>query len=242
MVGMFRSFRETRPSMTETLQCLDPVYLARLVSDLCGSLAARGLTLHRSFDPDAYRAVAQSAGRTPSPLFDPDRFAFAAGSMFWICARDRDGRVVHLQATRLDDTAAGTLADFLPALFRQGWNADPPIVDCPLLSRIRGRIAYRGDFWRAPGQDLKGVAADLARLGTVYAFTTWRTAPEYCWAVFERTPYEIGISAKAWFQDTAPVGRTWQGWLAADEWFGALRYEDFVRQVTLAGVSPSPAP
>jgi hypothetical protein len=220
---------------------MDVRVLGRVAVRLTETLASKGVTMERSFDPYAFREAALEAGRIPSALFDPDRFAFASGGMFWIAGR-RDGRIVHLQAVRLDDTEGGTLASYLPALFRQGWRASPPIVECPLLDRISGRVAYRGDFWTEAKNGLIGLAAPLARLGTLYTFTTWHRAPDWAWAVFERRPFEQGFPARSWFHETAPIGQGWEDWLQPDERVGALSYADFIRQLALADASPDIEP
>lgn len=178
-----------------------------------------GITLEVGYDFEAYRALLMTA-RPEHYLgapFDPTLHEMTSENAFWIVGRNHLGEVVHTQALRLVETSGQTMGEFLTHRFRD-FPPSIPGLDLdrsrfragPGTKRMRGRMAYHGEFWIAPGEnDLrgKGVSCVLGRYGFFQAIQHWD--PDHIFAFMLKAIAFKGLAERTGWMHTQPGALRW---------------------------------
>lgn len=165
----------------------DPLGTVTAISRLIDAGAEMGFTFRVSSDfTGLARQRKASRGSDVSPMFDAAVCRNLTERGFWMAALDADGKVVGLQAFRLDE-AEPNLADWV-----LGWMMGlyarrremiiPKALQPPahsLSNLIRGRVAYHGELWI--DKHSKGCFNVFPRLGMLLALVKWQ--PEAIWAL-----------------------------------------------------------
>lgn len=178
-----------------------------------------GITLEVGYDFEAYRAYLHEArpdhylGRP----FDPNLHEMTSANAFWIIGRDADGEIVHTQALRLVETHGATLAEHMTHRFREF----PPSIHGldlersrfragPSAKRMRGSMAYHGEFWIAQGASGlrgKGVSCVLGRYGFFQAIQHWD--PDHIFAFMLKDVAFKGLAERTGWMHTQPCALRW---------------------------------
>ncbi|MER8868200.1 hypothetical protein NKI19_31810 [Mesorhizobium sp. M0751] len=195
-----------------------------------------GLHITTGDDFEQYVGITRRIpGKFPTfPSFRPDCSDLQSGTAFWIIGRDRDGKVAHVQAMRLDDLSNTSLAEHLGSL--RAWFADPnlkasPGSSCscyaPSARRITGLVAYHGDVWLR--EDFRGrdLSAFIGRIAFGLAWAKW--SPDFIYALVADWLIENGVVDRYGYLHQEPQGSAlrlpsqgiddedWLVWLARDE-------------------------
>lgn len=191
----------------------------RFVASCLRILAQHDLTLRVGYDFHQYRSLMRIArpDHTIGVPFDPDLHDFDVTQGFWIIATEPDGTTVHSQALRLLDLGEDSLADHLSDHFT---DFPPPSMALDLeqsnyqagpgASRMRGRIAYHGEFWIG-GQEGQfrgsGLSTMLARYGFWMATQHWD--PDHLFAFILNHVHYKGLAARTGWMHTDPAALQW---------------------------------
>ncbi|ASY61122.1 hypothetical protein [Sinorhizobium sp. CCBAU 05631] len=138
-------------------------------------------------------------GKSPTyPSFRPDCSDVPPGKAFWIVGRDREGRVAHVQAMRLDDLSETDLAEHLGSL--RAWFADPKLkagpgsssrCNAPTARSISGLVAYHGDIWLREDFRGGGLSTFIGRIAFGLAWANW--SPDFIYALVAGWHIEKGV-------------------------------------------------
>ena len=167
----------------------NPLATATVIADLVARLSDHGLAVELSNDFDAFAHERLALrGEPPSPMFDP-AVAGLIGKGFWIGVRDDDGRMVSLQACRLDcvDTSlADWVVGWMAGLYlKRGELMIPTALKPPSGSRslrVNGWLVYHGELYMAESVRGKNRLVDtICFLGMMLAYVKWN--PDAIWAL-----------------------------------------------------------
>lgn len=218
---------------------MDSLTIGRILIDKVDRVERAGMTLRVRRDFDAlYDAAAAFPDRPLSPLFSPRRFELHPDSAFWIEGRDGDGRVVHLQAAKLYDLRSIDLGTCLTQQLARAFDGADPIVDCPPLNGIRGRVCYHGEMRLSDDFVGRGVGTLLTHVGILLAEREWHT--DWTVAFFEAPVMRRGFPVGAWYHNFAPVGRYWKDWIRPAELVGYIARQDLYTILELEARSSAP--
>lgn len=115
-----------------------------------------GVTLEYGHDFEHYRELLKEArpDHTLGAPFDPKLREIDAKDALWIVGRDRAGKIMHTQASRILNLGNMTVGDYFLSQFRNYPPSDVDLDlgrsryrDSPGSRRMRGRVAYQGEFW-----------------------------------------------------------------------------------------------
>ncbi|MBB4276681.1 hypothetical protein [Rhizobium mongolense] len=203
-------------------------------ADELGRQSGLHITMGDNFE-EYVRITSRLPGKSPTtPHFRPDCSDLPPGKAFWIIGRDREGRVVHVQAMRLDDLSNTNLAEHLGSL--RACFADPdlqagPRSSCscyaPTARSITGLVAYHGDIWLR--EDFRGrdLASFIGRIAFGLAWVKW--SPDFIYALVAGWNIEKGIVDRYGYLHREPHGSVlrlpaqaidddeWLVWLTRDE-------------------------
>jgi hypothetical protein len=167
----------------------DPFGLVRVVSRMLESARDLGLVVKYSSDfEDLGRTRFEARGDRVSPMFDPSVSQLDDDRAFWMSAFDDSGRVISMQAFRLD-IVHPSLAEW--AL---GWMAGlyikrkelvlPSALQPPAHSRSRlltGSLVYHGEMWTERTFKKREWFEIFPKLGMLTAYLKWQ--PDALWAL-----------------------------------------------------------
>ncbi|TMM52991.1 hypothetical protein [Sulfitobacter sabulilitoris] len=182
-------------------------------------LARQGIHLTTGFDFEEYRsllAAARPEHILGAPL-DPQIHDMTAENAFWIIGRDATGRIMHTQAMRMMDLGPRDLGDYLRRRFR---DYPPSGVDLDLkrsryragpgAQRMKGRIAYHGEFWMGgePGEYRgSGLSCVLGRYAFLVALQMWD--PDYVFGFMQKAVAFKGFAERHGYMHTEPGALRW---------------------------------
>ncbi|MEM6304871.1 MAG: hypothetical protein AAF744_09130 [Pseudomonadota bacterium] len=149
--------------------------------------------------------------------FDPDIHDLTGESAFWILGHNAAGEVIHTQAIRMLDIGASHVGDY----FRHNFLEFPPpgvnldLKRCryragPGAMRMRGRVAYHGEFWiggNAGAYRGTGLSCVLSRYGFWHAIQTWD--PDHILAFMVKAVAFKGLAERAGWMHTEPGALRW---------------------------------
>ncbi|TKB89976.1 MAG: hypothetical protein E5W81_07315 [Mesorhizobium sp.] len=201
-----------------------------------------GLHITMGNDFEEYvRITATLLGKSPTdPHFRPDCSELLPGKAFWIIGRDWQGRVVHVQAMRLDDLSDTTLDEHLGTL--RACFADPDLkagpgssCNCyaPSARAITGLVAYRGDLWLREDFRGRGLLAPLSRMAFGLAWAKW--SPDFIYALVAGWNIQKGVADRNGYLHKEPGGAILrlpaQG-ICEDDWLVWLTREDLLKMIS----------
>lgn len=146
------------------------------------SLLGHGLTLGggNTWDLVAVNEANRDSWLPLFPTFDPRHGALGDDEVICILVRNREGRVVATQATRLfnwPDTTFADEAESLRLLYRDPASSRRPDESCTCTSetarRTRGRVVFSGSVWVHPACRGAGLPTFLPRIGRALAQSRW---------------------------------------------------------------------
>ncbi|MER9108078.1 hypothetical protein NKH95_29740 [Mesorhizobium sp. M0848] len=195
-----------------------------------------GLQIMMGDDFEEYVGItSRLSGKSPTyPSFRPDCSDLPPGKAFWIVGRDREGKVAHVQAMRLDDLSNTNLAEHLGSL--RAWFANPKLkagpcsscrCDAPTARSITGLAAYRGDLWLREDFRGRGLSTSIGRIAFGLAWAKW--SPDFIYALVAGWSIEKGIFNRYGYLHREPHGSVlhlpahgidddeWLVWLTRDE-------------------------
>jgi len=179
-----------RPASLAPREALaDPLAMARVASRLVKTGEEHGFHISLSSDFEALREARHLArGDSVSPMFDPEISLLDEDRAFWLAARTPGGKLVALQAFRLD-IVHPNLAEW--AL---GWMAGlylkrkelvlPRRIEPPGNSasqKLSGKLVYHGELWIDRHFREKSCFDVFPRLGMLLAYMKWQ--PRALWAL-----------------------------------------------------------
>ncbi|MER9977821.1 hypothetical protein [Mesorhizobium sp. M0085] len=203
-----------------------------------------GLDITMGDDFEEYiRITDKLPGKSPTdPNFRPDCSDLLPGKAFWIIGRDRDSRVAHVQAMRLDDLTDTNLDEHLRTL--KACFSDPDLkagpgssCNCyaPSARGIRGLVAYRGDLWLRRDFRGRGLLAFLSRIAFGLAWAKW--SPDFIYALVAGWNIEKGVADRNGYLHKEPHGAILrlpaQG-IYEDDWLVWLTRGDILKMISRA--------
>ena len=165
----------------------DPLGVAKVVCGLHGSLESAGYQVALSEDLARFASVKETARKERvTPYFDASIVSLSPGRAFWMELVDGSGKVVGLQAFRLDQvesSLADWCATYTIGLYMRRQEILVPTHATPprgsLSERLRGRLAYHGELWI--DKHCKVGFPVFPRIGMLLAMVKWQ--PEAIWAL-----------------------------------------------------------
>jgi hypothetical protein len=167
----------------------DPLGAARVLTRLEDELNQAGFTIKVANDLIEFNALKlQLRGERAHPYHDPEICGLPPEREFWMSLTDKDGRVVGIQAFRLDCVTT-SLADWAPAytigLYMRRQEIMIPMHAMPprnsIAERLRGRLAYHGELWMDKSVRGRGLSLWFGRMGLLLCLLKWQ--PDAVWAL-----------------------------------------------------------
>lgn len=167
----------------------NPLGIAQMVVKLGDGLSAQGLEFGTSDDMAAF-AEAKRAARNcePAPMHDHTVCDFSEDRAFWMWLKDRTGRIVGLQAYRLDRVDRSLTewcANYMIGVYmRRGELMVPSHARPPrgsMADRLRGRLVYHGELWVERELKNRRVIELFSKMGSLLVLLKWN--PDAIWAL-----------------------------------------------------------
>lgn len=178
-----------------------------------------GISLEVGYDFEEYRSLLKEA-RPDHELgapYDPKVHEMTAANALWIVGRNTAGEIVHTQALRMLDMNAMSVGEYFTSRFRE-FPPSVPGLDLnrsrfragPGAKRMRGTVAYHGEFWIAPGADSlrgQGMSCVLGRYGFFEAIQHWD--PDHIIAFMTKAIAFKGLAERTGWMHTQPGALRW---------------------------------
>jgi hypothetical protein len=167
----------------------DPLGAAKVVTRLENELNDIGFTIQVASDLVEFNALKlKLRGERASPYHDPDICGLPPEREFWMSIADKSGKVVGIQAFRLD-LVTTSLADWAPAytigLYMRRQELMIPMHAMPprnsIAERISGRLAYHGELWIDTEFRRFRLSLWFGRIGLLLCLLKWQ--PDAIWAL-----------------------------------------------------------
>ncbi len=170
----------------------DPLGVAKVVCSLHGSLESAGYQVALSEDLARFASVKEAARKERvTPYFDASIISLSPGRAFWMELLDDSGKVVGLQAFRLDQvesSLADWCATYTIGLYMRRQEILVPTHAAPprgsLSERLRGRLAYHGELWIENHVRNRRIMEFFGRLGMLLCLIRW--CPDALWALADQ--------------------------------------------------------
>jgi len=201
---------------------INTLYLSQFIADRLSVLKEHGITLTISHDMQAMYAIAdQLKGKEISPLFNRKFFDVLPDNSFWIYGTDSDGEIIHIQASKMDDTGKCNLEQLLNQQLRRSFNVDTEeeVVGCPATREISGKIAYHGDMWLSPKCRGLKLGDLLGQIGLLVTFNCFK--PDYVYGFLEGELSNTGFLFRQGYWNFQPLNKEWvlaHPWLYQEDW------------------------
>lgn len=194
-------------------------YEERFVSSSAEIFNRHGITLERGGDFEEYRELLKEA--RPDHIlgapYDPKLHQIDSTNALWMIGRNEHGRIVHTQASRILDMGTATLGDYFLNRFREfppsGVDLDLPRSRYragPGARRIRGRVAYQGEFWIGGEKGAyrgSGLSCILGRYG--FWEVMQKFDPDYYTAFMVKAVAFKGLAERTGWMHTEPGALQW---------------------------------
>ena len=211
---------------------MNPFNASFLMSELIDEAEEAGIRIAFRTDIAAlYRLENELTGKALSPLFHPGKFDLVSDRVFWIHGTNEEGRSVHVQASKLDDTGRNNLEELLQSQLARCFHSDPPLTNCTPMRALRGMCAYHGDTWVDRDLRKNGLGPLLTKIGLLATFIRWQ--PDYVYAWFENPILYGGFGVRSWYTNFARVGQHWHKWILPQEFFSWMSHEDMINLIEL---------
>lgn len=206
--------------------------ISSFVDGLLVQTLEQGLNISIHYSFSGFRALcAELEGKAqPVNFFRPSR---ADGKALWICGRNRDGQVIHVQAVGRFETGADCLATYFATnasdFLSHGHGtvvAGSVFDDAPCTKALSGRFCYHGEMWLHPAIRARALTMLLPRLAIALAYQHW--APDYTIGLLTpflsykgiaiRYGYPHCMSAIHWYRpEDGDYETDWLCWMNAEE-------------------------
>lgn len=209
----------------------DPLKTVSAISALVRHGADQGLSFRLCTDfSELARLRQQLRDSEVCPMFDPQACRSLSERGFWMSVADQRGKVVGLQAFRLDDAdpnLAEWVLGWMMGLYARRREMIVPRAVMPpehsISHLIRGRIVYHGELW--VDKHAKGCFPLFPRIGMLLAMVKWQ--PEAIWALTGQSMATRGHMVRMGYGHLEQSFLTWE-WepegAEQAEWIGiALR-------------------
>lgn len=191
----------------------------RFVANSAEIFQRYGVTLEVGYDFEEYRSLLAEA-RPEHELgapYDPNVHNMTRHNALWIVGRNLDGEIVHTQAIRMLEMQGQTVGEYFTNRFRE-FPPSVPGLDLqrsrfragPGAKRMRGSVAYHGEFWIAPGADSlrgQGMSCVLGRYGFFEAIQHWD--PDHMVAFMAKGIAFKGLAERTGWMHTQPGALRW---------------------------------
>lgn len=196
-----------------------PANAAPFIATSRNILVAQGINLTIGSDFSEYKEIV-AAERPVQKLgapFDPDRSDLTPTNAFWLIGRNAEGDLIHTQAAKRVRLTHRSLAGYLMRNFRA---YPPPLrgVDLahsrfratPGTHRIKGTVAYHGEFWIAPDEGTyrgAGLAPVFGRTCMLQMMQRWD--PDYLFGFILNQVAFKGFGARIGYLHLEPSALKW---------------------------------
>ncbi|MFN0193994.1 MAG: hypothetical protein ACKVP5_18815 [Aestuariivirga sp.] len=167
----------------------DPLGIARVVTGMHANLLALGYDARVSSDLALLDATKQAVrNERVAPFYDPSVSSLGPDRAFWMSLIDSDGKVIGLQAFRLDFVETN-LGDWGPSYIiglymRRNEILVPTHASPPrnsIAERIRGRLVYHGELWLDRSVKNRRVFDQFGKFGMLLSLIKWN--PDAIWGL-----------------------------------------------------------
>lgn len=177
------------PSGTTGTSLADPLTAVETISSLINRGRNHGFQIDISSDfEELQRTRREVRGDEVSPMFDPAVSILNTERAFWIAARLHSGRVIALQAFRLDivhpSSAEWALGWMAGLYIKRNELVLPRLVDAPRNTEahlLSGKLVYHGELWIDRHIRSNHCFDVFPRLGMLLAYVKW--TPRALWAL-----------------------------------------------------------
>jgi hypothetical protein len=175
--------------MSPSYSLKNPLGIAQMVVKLEEGLSAQGLLVGVSTDMAEFAEAKRAArGFEPAPMHDHTVCDFSGDRAFWMWLKDRSGRVVGLQAYRLDRVDMNLTewcANYMIGVYmRRGELMVPSHARPPkgsMADRLVGRLVYHGELWVERELKNRRIIELFSKLGSLLVVLKWN--PDAIWAL-----------------------------------------------------------
>jgi len=184
--------------------------------DINAEVAECGVSLKLHTDFNRFRDVVAGIpdrGEITS-LFNPDKSNIGPDNGFWIEGTDAEGQVVHVQAVRVDDLGAQSIASHwqqYPGLYAPPGvdiDLDKTVFNIPRVSQeISGRVCYHGDLWMHKSCRKFRLSPSLSKFAMMLAFV--RFQPDYIYGFIVPKHVRQGLAAVHGYLHIHPWAPQW---------------------------------
>ena len=198
------------------LSLANPLDVLRAGNQLERQLKEAGLSLEVSSD---FRYLAdvikQFREKTVSPMFDPEVSFLSNKNAFWMNARNGDGKVVAIQAFRVD-TVDSSLAEWA-----MGWMTGLYLLRNELVTpehltpgsnsitwNLSGPLVYQGELWIDSHVGKRTCSAVFPRLGMLLCLMKWQ--PTAIWGALGKKMASFGHPTRAGYPYTESGFMRWK--------------------------------
>ncbi len=204
------------------IKCMDnPLSVARAVSVLERRVHQAGMRVTMKTDFREYAEVRKSVrpDSDVSAMFDHRCTEdLSDGRGFWLHCHNPEGETVALQAARVDwieTSLAQWCMPWMSTLYRMRGDKVEPETYRPLpnstAERIKGWVAYHGEFWVQPehrGRVAGNLLEALPRLGLMMIYMRWN--PDHVWGVITDILAARGAGIRMGFTTQQPSLLNWE--------------------------------
>ncbi len=175
--------------MSYSCSLKNPLGVAQMVVKLEDGLVAQGLEVGVSSDMVAFAEAKRSARNVePAPMHDHSVCDFSDDRAFWMWLKDRSGRIVGLQAYRIDRVDLNLTewcANYMIGVYmRRGELMVPSHARPPkgsMADRLTGRLVYHGELWVERELKNRRIIELFSKLGSLLVLLKWN--PDAIWAL-----------------------------------------------------------
>lgn len=203
----------------------DTLKVTTALALLQANIAAAGLSLQESSDFIAFeQAIKGTEDKYLMEDFSPRFFDLHGATAFWIGAYDRHGKLVSVQAAKVEKLKDRCLADHWQQQQRRMF-ADPNpqarfgSEHAHDAWSMRGTIVYHGNLWLHRDLRGKGLAEPLTQLGFLLSLLKW--SPDYLYGLMAAAAAQRGFGIRVGYRRFVPRGTHWEiapGHIRADDW------------------------
>jgi hypothetical protein len=173
----------------------------------------QGLTLKESADFELFETTIRGTeDKYLMEDFSPRFFDLHGATAFWVGAFNEEGKVVSVQAAKVEDLQDRSLADHWHQQQRRIFVDPNPEVKFGNEHAhdayfMRGKIAYHGNLWLRRDLRGAGLAESLTQLGFLIALLKW--SPDYLYGLMAARSAEKGFGIRVGYRRFVPRGTHW---------------------------------
>lgn len=192
----------------------DPLTAVNAAGNLVKVIVSKGLSVEVEHDFAQLEKLCEEIdGKTLSEQFSPSFFDIAPSIGFWLSVRDATGKLVSVQAARIENLHGRSLGDHWNQQQRRIYvdRADEGALGtehAPGADLITGNVVYHGDMWLSDDLRGGGVASTLCRLGQMVAYMKWQ--PDFIYCFMSEALVRKGFSTGQGYFHMQPCGTDWQ--------------------------------